>query len=132
MRMLFFEAMTNRAATAGEIVGAAVRQLRKDRGWTLQTLSHKTDISVSGLSQLESGRITRVRRDNLVRLAAALGVSESELDPRSCGDRVAQEATTLEQRQMVDAILSLPVEDAAEVTRLLAELSSRPRRGSRS
>jgi len=124
--------MKSHAATAGEIIGAAVRQLRKDCGWTLQTLSRKTDISVSGLSQLESGKITRVRRENLTRLAQALGVPESELDPRSCGDRVAQEATTLHQRQLVDAILSLPAEDAAEVTRLLAELSARPKRGKRS
>lgn len=119
------------AATAGAIVGAAVRQLRKDRGWTLQTLSHKTDISVSGLSQLESGKITRVRRDNLSRLAEALGVPESQLDPRRCGDRVAEEATTLTQRQLVDTVLSLPEEDVAEVTRLLLELSSRPKRGTR-
>jgi len=121
--------------TAGAIVGAAVRQLRKDRGWTLQVLSEKTDISVSGLSQLESGKITRVRRENLTRLATALEVSESELDPRRCGDRVAAEATTLDHRRLVDAILSLPAADAAEATRLLAELAARQRKtkkGSRS
>lgn len=130
--MLSSDSMKKRPPATGAIVGAAVRQLRRDRGWTLEMLSEKTDISISGLSQLESGKTTRVRRENIARLAAALEVSESELDPRSCGDRVAEEATTLDHRRLVEAILSLPPEDAAEATRVVAELASRKKRkGSR-
>jgi len=129
--MLSSRSMKKRAPTAGAIVGAAVRQLRKDRGWTLEMLSEKTDISVSGLSQLESGKTTRVRRENVVRLASALEVPEAELDPRHCAERVAAEATTLVQRRLVETVLSLPPEDAAEAEQILAELSSRRKRGSR-
>lgn len=123
--MLSSAPMKKRPPTTGAIVGAAVRQLRKDRGWTLEVLSQKTDISISGLSNLESGKTTRVRRENLTRLAAALGVSEAELDPRSCAERVANDATTLDQRRLVDAVLSLQAEDAEEAKRLLVELASR-------
>lgn len=114
----------------GAMVGATVRQLRKDRGWTLETLSEKTSISVSGLSQLESGKTTRVRRENLVRLAAALDVSAEELDPQLWAARVASEAT-LDRRKLVDAVLSLSEDDAAEAKRVIAELAAR-RRGPRS
>ena len=109
---------------AGPVVGAAVRQLRKDRGWTLETLSAKTDISVSGLSQLENGRTTRLRRETLARLAKAFDIAEEDLDPQQWAVRVANAARTLDQRRLVDAILSLSPEDAAkEAKRLVAKLA---------
>jgi transcriptional regulator with XRE-family HTH domain len=114
--------------SSGAMVGATVRQLRRDRGWTLATLSEKTSISVSGLSQLESGKTTRVRRENLTRLAAAFDVSAEVLDPQLWAARVAREASTLDQRKLVDAILSLSEDDAAEAKRVIAELASRRRR----
>jgi transcriptional regulator with XRE-family HTH domain len=110
--------------STGPAVGAAVRQLRKDRGWTLETLSARTDISVSGLSQLENGRTTRLRRETLTRLANAFGVAEEELDPQRWAARVASAARTLDQRRLVDAILSLSPEDAAkEAGRIVAKLA---------
>ena len=109
-------------------MGAAVRQLRHDRGWTLEDLSEKTDISVSGLSLLENGKTQRVRRENVTRLAAAFDVSEDELDPRCCGERVAAEAKTLHQRRLVHKILSLTEEEAAEANRIVAEIAKRRRR----
>lgn len=112
--------------STGPQVGAAVRQLRKDRGWTLETLSEKTDISVSGLSQLENGRTTRLRRESLTRLAQAFEVAEEELDPRRWADRIALEARTVDQRRLVEAILALSPEDAAaEARRILARLAKR-------
>lgn len=114
--------------STGQAVGGAVRQLRKDRGWTLEALSEKTDISVSGLSQLENGRTTRLRRENLTRLAEAFQVAEEDLDPRRWAARVASEARTLDQRRLVDAILALSPEDAAEAKRIVAELAERRRK----
>lgn len=127
--MLSSETMKKVPPTAAAVVGAAVRQLRRDRGWTLATLSQLTDISVSGLSQLENGKTTRVRRDNLVRLASAFNVSESDLDPALFARHVAETAITLDQRRLVEAVLSLPVEDAAEAKQVLLELSRRRRKG---
>lgn len=37
-------------------IGPRLRQLRRDRGITLQTLAEETDLSVSTLSRLESGK----------------------------------------------------------------------------
>lgn len=114
--------------SAGAVIGAAVRQLRKDRGWTLEELSEQTDISVPGLSKLETGKTTRVRKENLARLASALNVSEDELDPVKWAARVASEAITLEQRRLVDMVLSLPMENAADAKSALAALAKRHRR----
>lgn len=129
--MLSSGTMKKGPPTAAAVVGAAVRQLRKDRGWTLETLSELTDISVSGLSQLENGKTTRVRRENLSRLATAFNVAEEELDPGLLARQVAARATTLDQRRLIDAVLSLPAEDAAEAKRVLLELAERRRRGGR-
>ena len=110
--------------STGPVVGAAVRQLRKDRGWTLETLSAKTDISVSGLSQLETGRTTRLRRETLTRLAEAFDIAEEVLDPQRWALRIANTARTLDQRRLVDAILSLSPEEAAkEARRIVAKLA---------
>jgi transcriptional regulator with XRE-family HTH domain len=113
--------------TPGAIVGEAVRQLRHQRGWTLETLSEKSHISVSGLSLLETGRTAFVRRSNIAKLASALNVSEAELDPAKWGERVAAEATTLEQRRLVDAVLALPPDVADEAIEVIAALIARKR-----
>lgn len=117
--------------SAGAIVGAAVRELRRIRGWTLSVLSEKTDISIGTLSRLETGKKSRVLPENVARLAAAFEVSQGVLDPKVCAARVVEEARTLRQRQLLEAVLSLPPHLAEEATEILAELERRARRTKR-
>ncbi len=68
--------------TANEAVDARVRrrlrELRAERGLTLQQVAERAHIDVSTLSRLESGK-RRLALDHLPALAAALGVSADEL-----------------------------------------------------
>ena len=55
-----------------------LRELRTQRGMTLEDVARAADIDVSTLSRLESGK-RRLALDHLPRLAAALSVSSDEL-----------------------------------------------------
>src|SRR5690348_974439 len=55
-----------------------LRELRTERGLTLQQVAERANLDVSTLSRLESGK-RRLALDHLPGLAAALGVSADEL-----------------------------------------------------
>jgi transcriptional regulator with XRE-family HTH domain len=68
-----------------------LRELRRQRGFTLEEVASRADIDVSTLSRLESGK-RRLALDHLPRLASALSVSTDDLlrtpdaeDPRVKG-----------------------------------------------
>jgi transcriptional regulator with XRE-family HTH domain len=62
----------------GERVRRRLRELRHERGLTLEAVAARASIDVSTLSRLESGK-RRLALDHLPGLAAALGVSADEL-----------------------------------------------------
>ncbi len=55
-----------------------IRRYRKERGWTLETLSKRVDLSVAQLSKLETGK-SKPSIDSLRRLASVYGVAVSML-----------------------------------------------------
>ena len=62
----------------GERVRRRLRELRTERGLTLEAVATRAAIDVSTLSRLESGK-RRLALDHIPALAAALGVSADEL-----------------------------------------------------
>src|ERR1700754_5231768 len=77
-----------------------LRELRTQRGMTLEDVSARADIDISTLSRLESGK-RRLALDHLPRLAAALSVSTDELlrapeaeDPRVRGSSHTRDGIT--------------------------------------
>jgi transcriptional regulator with XRE-family HTH domain len=77
-----------------------LRELRHERGLTLQQVAERASIDVSTLSRLESGK-RRLALDHLPALAAALGVSADELlgsraprDPRVRGRARSRDGLT--------------------------------------
>jgi transcriptional regulator with XRE-family HTH domain len=77
-----------------------LRELRTQRGLTLEEVATRADIDVSTLSRLESGK-RRLALDHLPRLAAALSVSTDELlrapeteDPRVRGSSQVRHGVT--------------------------------------
>src|SRR5271163_4445909 len=77
--------------SVGVLVRRRLRELRMQRGLTLEDVAQAARIDVSTLSRLESGK-RRLALDHLPRLAAALSVSTDELvrepvaeDPRVRG-----------------------------------------------
>jgi transcriptional regulator with XRE-family HTH domain len=84
-------AKTERLDDMDARVRRRLRELRQQRGLTLQEVADRADIDVSTMSRLESGK-RRLALDHLPRLATALSVSADELlrapdaeDPRVRG-----------------------------------------------
>src|ERR1700756_2668450 len=81
-------------STSGDFdtrVRQRLRELRMQRGLTLEDVANRSSIDISTLSRLESGK-RRLALDHLPRLAAALSVSTDDLlrapgaeDPRVQG-----------------------------------------------
>jgi transcriptional regulator with XRE-family HTH domain len=74
------------------LVRRRLRELRRERGLTLEDVANRAQIDVSTLSRLESGK-RRLALDHLPRLASALSVTTDELlrapeteDPRVKGN----------------------------------------------
>lgn len=67
--------MTNRLSAAA---GAAIRRLRRDRGWTLADLSARSGVPLSSLSKVELGQ-TSLGYEVLIRLCHALDVEIDHL-----------------------------------------------------
>lgn len=59
-------------------LGSRMREARKRRGWTLETLSGLTGISASALSKAENGKIA-LGYGNLQKVARGLGIEIAEL-----------------------------------------------------
>jgi transcriptional regulator with XRE-family HTH domain len=78
-----------------------LRELRTERGLTLQQVAERASIDISTLSRLEAGK-RRLALDHIPALAAALGVSADELlgapppqDPRVRGRPLKADGMTL-------------------------------------
>jgi transcriptional regulator with XRE-family HTH domain len=93
------------ANTADEPVDARVRrrlrELRAERGLTLAQVAERSNLDVSTLSRLESGK-RRLALDHIPPLAAALGVEAGDLlgtasppDPRVRGRAVKRDRLTM-------------------------------------
>ena len=84
-------------APLDERVRGRLRQLRHERGLTLQQVAAAASLDISTLSRLESGK-RRLAIDHLPGLAAALGVTVDELlGPAAAADpRVRSEARTFD------------------------------------
>ncbi len=63
-------------------IGRRIQAFRERRGWSLEQLAAASGTSKSYLSQLEKGRHS-VTKAKLCAIAAALGVSEDDLDGRA-------------------------------------------------
>lgn len=64
----------NKATALGE----KLRQLRRERGWTLQTMADRCGLSISTLSKVENHKIS-LTYDSLTKLAEGMELDVSEL-----------------------------------------------------
>jgi transcriptional regulator with XRE-family HTH domain len=70
----------------GELLGDRLRELRKQRGWTLSQVSARTGLAISTLSKLEHNQIS-LTYQNLVKLADGLDLELADLfTPEAIGD----------------------------------------------
>jgi DNA-binding XRE family transcriptional regulator len=75
-------AVMRRAAKPQPALGAAIRELRRERGITQEALAHQAELTVGHLSMIERGH-ANPSWGAVVGLANALGVTVAELAQRS-------------------------------------------------
>ncbi|AUH70339.1 MULTISPECIES: helix-turn-helix domain-containing protein [Gordonia] len=104
------------------LVRSRIRSLRLARGWTLDSLARRCDMSASTLSRIETGG-RRVALDQLVPIARALGVSLDQLvEPVSDEDVVIRP----EAHSAGDAITWLLSRDRADAGVVVAKMRLQP------
>jgi len=62
------------AGADGAHIGARIRALRRERGWTLQALGRRADVSISALSKIENN-VVSASFDTLLKIARGLDAS---------------------------------------------------------
>lgn len=72
--MTLLDVFTHSGRMDEESVGARIRRVRKERGWTQDDLAQAVDVSRSAVAQWETDRAGQVR-GNLTRIAEMLEVS---------------------------------------------------------
>jgi len=60
------------------VVGARIRRLREDAGWSLEELGDRCDMDLSYVSRVERGH-KDVQLSTIVRIACGLGVTPASL-----------------------------------------------------
>lgn len=61
-------------------MGDVIRQLRSDAGMNLRELSRAANVDIASLSRIESHKQHLLARQNLIRVAQALGTTATELE----------------------------------------------------
>jgi transcriptional regulator with XRE-family HTH domain len=109
-------------------IGALIRQLRDERGWTQARLANQAGITITCLSNLERGATHDPNIETIAGLAAAFGLQPSELDPRRLGEIVTEQARSFAQRKAITRLLALSNRDVEAALVFLDERSKRKRR----
>ena len=110
-----------------ELVGSRITALRTERGFTLQQLAEKCELSVSFLSQLERDKVN-VSVANLKKIATALGVSMASFFSADSQPSKGMVTRVCERRQLHLAgvgwqIESLLPEDATRLETFLVHVA---------
>jgi transcriptional regulator with XRE-family HTH domain len=99
-------------------VGAHVRALRHERGWTQQALAERSHVSVRMLAAIEGGN-SNVSLGTLDRLAHALGITFAELVREPTSARRAAEPTLVwrgtDEQSYARLLQSVPGRGAVEL-----------------
>jgi transcriptional regulator with XRE-family HTH domain len=94
-------------------LGDRLRDVRKRRGMTQQTLARESSVSVSLIRKLEQGERQDARLETVRRLAASLRVPTMRLVAQPAEDGAS--AATLDQWAPVRMALTAPLRDAVEL-----------------
>jgi transcriptional regulator with XRE-family HTH domain len=107
-------------APESSAVGALIRQFRDERRMTQQHLANLAGIHAQTVSDIERGK-HHPSDETMDSLAAALGVTASQLDARRLGEAVARDAKTLVQREAITLALELPDADLKTIITAMRE-----------
>lgn len=117
--------MPKRMGTVGEEIGKNVRRLRKQRGWTQETLAQKVGVKRHTVMQLEKGDKAHTHA-TIAAVALALGTSIDALQGPPTATQGVVSPDALRLAAMFD---QLPEEDQRTVRYLIERLyAGRPSR----
>jgi transcriptional regulator with XRE-family HTH domain len=121
------------ARPAPEHPGDIVREMRLARGWTLESLAAKADVSLRSLSDLERNVTTRAYTDTLQKIASAFSVPVEHLDParidlEKLAAKVTRKAKSTSRREAVMILLELPESDMKSALAAIRRIAGRRRR----
>lgn len=113
----------------GHGIGAYIRRLREDRGWSQVELADRAEVNRAHLSQVEIGRIALPSAEMRRKLAATLGVRHVDLLMAAgelTADEIPQEGAvrdpfprSVTKQTLVDHISTLTDEEAGNVLNYL-------------
>lgn len=83
-------------------IGGKIRQLRKERGLTQVQVSQLSGVSQSAISDIESGRVTKLPNiDTVGKIASALGCTVAELLGEGAPAAAPSDGLTPTERQLI-------------------------------
>lgn len=71
----------------GREIGALIRQARIQKGYTQEALAKLVGVQKSAVAKWENGRVTEIKRSNLISLADALGIEDVLLVGNAYSDK---------------------------------------------
>lgn len=106
-------------------IGEVIRQLRQERGLSIQELASLTEYSYNYINGIETGRYQRISLKCLKRIATALGVEYVELlSPEPSVAEAPEQLTTLTLTQVLALLTSLNDLDLQIVIQKVRELQT--------
>lgn len=89
-------------------IGGKIRQLRKERGLTQVQVSKLSGVSQSAISDIESGRVTKLPNiDTVGKIASALGCTVAELLGEGAPAAAPSDGLTPTERQLIQDFRAL-------------------------
>lgn len=83
-------------------IGGKIRQLRKEQGLTQVQVSQLSGVSQSAISDIESGRVTKLPNiDTVGKIASALGCTVAELLGEGAPAAAPSDGLTPTERQLI-------------------------------
>ena len=95
-------------------IGALIRELRRNRGWTQKQLARKAGVTEKTISNLERNASPNPHSTSMAKVATALGIPPERLDARQLAQAVAESAKSAARREAIRRLLEYP-DDVVEV-----------------
>jgi transcriptional regulator with XRE-family HTH domain len=109
----------------------SLKEIRRTRGLTQQNVAELCGMHRNSILNIENGKTREITEENAVALSNVLGIRPEELGLHIRRPTVEKAPSlrfrelSAEQRQLVDELLSLPLEDLSLVREAVADLRKR-------
>lgn len=105
-------------------VGKIIKQARLKKGMTQEELATKVGVQKSAVAKWENGRVSEIKRTNLMKLATALDLPPVTLCPEEqIKEPTVQDGGLSEnQRKLMEFVKSVPDDKAAMILKVIRSI----------